>query len=64
MKIDRIQNNPAFKSGLTKEIVQMEKAVQPGRIKTNLYNSHYRDWQDLYTLEFNKNKAHALASKL
>ena len=64
MNINKIQNNTNFKSGLTKEIIQMEKKVQPGRIKTSLYNSSYRDWQDFYTLEFKKNKAHALASKL
>ena len=64
MKINKIQNNTNFKSGLTKEIIQMEQKVQPGRIKTSLYNSSYKDWQDFYILEFNKNKAHALASKL
>ena len=64
MKINKVQNNINFQSGLTKNIVQMEKTIQPGRVAASLKKSHNRDWADLYTLEFKKNKALALACKL
>ena len=64
MNICSVQNNTNFKAGLTKQIMQKEKSIRVSDVKNQLTHSPYRDWQDLYLLDFRGNKAHALACKM
>ena len=67
MNISPIQkyDNTNFKSGLTKGFVQMEKTVQPEKIKEYFINSSYKDVLDFeHNLDFKNNKTYALACKL
>ncbi len=64
MNISKVQSNTSFKSGLTRQITELEKNTTPAKVKSYLKNLSYKDFTDFYTLEFKKNKAVALACKM
>jgi len=57
-------NNVNFKSGLTQEILEMEKKINPGQVENYFRKSSYRDWQAFYRIDLKGNGTHAVASWL
>ena len=57
-------NNINFKSGLTKEILEMERKIKPGQVENYFRKTPYRDWQAFYRIDLKGNKTHAIANRL
>lgn len=56
--------NVNFKSGLTNEILEMEKNIRPKQVENYFKKSRYRDWQAFYRIDLKGNKTHAAANRL
>ena len=65
MNINKVENTTNFKSGLTPEILKMEKMTQSAKVAEYFKTSPYSDRLDFEAnLDFKDNKAYALACKL
>ena len=56
--------NISFKSGLTAEIIAMEKSINPKQVERYFKNSSYKDWEAFYRIDLKGNKTHATANRL
>lgn len=65
MNINKTSMNIGFNAGFKKQILELEKNTNPAKIKAYFKQSPYTDWHDFNSsLNFNDNKAYALACRM
>ena len=60
----RINNGIHFKSGLTPQILRMEKNIKPKIVEKYFFNLPTKDLRSFYLTDFKNNKAMATANRL